>query len=69
MKTYQILVFSVLIILISGATGCQTGSKESTSGPFVGGFTGLTAVFVEDAPPASGLFQGESFPIDGEKSH
>ena len=66
MKIYQILAFSVLIILISGATGCQTGSKESTSGPFVGGFTGLTAAFVEDAPPASGLFQGESFPIEIE---
>ena len=66
MKIYQVLVFSVLIILVSGATSCQTGSKESTSGPFVGGFNGLTAEFGNDAPLSSGVFQGESFPIEVE---
>jgi hypothetical protein len=67
MKIHKSLILAVVIVLISGAS-CQMGGNKDTSGagPFIGGFDGLIATFVEDAPPSSGIFQGESFPIEVE---
>lgn len=66
MKYHKLLFLAVLIVLVSGAS-CQTGSNKSTSaGPFIGGFDGLQVNFIEDAPPSSGIFEKESFPIEVE---
>ncbi len=62
-------VFGVLILivvlLISGPTGCQT-TKESGAGPYVGGNDGLSIAFLDDAPTLSGNFQGEQIPLEVE---
>ncbi len=66
MKIYNILILAVLVVLVSGAA-CERGEKGvDTKGPFVGGYDGLLISFLDDAPPSSGIFEKEAFPIEVE---
>ena len=62
-KGYFIFLVLVSLILISGQA-CER--KDKGGGVFLGGKDGLVIDFVEDAPPLSGIFKDEAFPIDVE---
>ncbi|MBU2639206.1 MAG: hypothetical protein KKG75_00700 [Nanoarchaeota archaeon] len=67
MRKYALgVVLLIVVLLVSGQEGCQTGGETVGTGPYVGGNDGLSIVFLEDAPPASGNFQGESIPLEVE---
>ena len=67
MRKYALgVVILIAVLLVSGQEGCQTGDKTAGEGPYVGGNDGLSVLFLEDAPPASGNFQGESIPLEVE---
>lgn len=66
MRFHKVLILAVLVILVSGAT-CERGEKTvGAKGPFVGGFDGLEINFLDDAPPSSGIFEKEPFPVELE---
>ncbi len=62
-KRYYIFLVLISLILISGQA-CERRDKKA--GVFLGGKEGLVIDFVEDAPPISGIFKDEGFPIDVE---
>lgn len=62
-KRYVILFILASLFLIVGQS-CE--KKNESSGVFLGGKDGLLINFVDDAPPISGVFQNEAFPIDVE---
>ncbi|MBI2106091.1 hypothetical protein HYT56_04615 [Candidatus Woesearchaeota archaeon] len=62
-KRYVILFIIVSLFLIVGQS-CER--KDEKTGVFLGGKDGLSVGFVDDAPPISGIFQNEAFPIDVE---
>lgn len=62
-KRYWIFLVLISLILISGQACERKGKGE---GVFLGGKDGLVIDFVEDAPPLSGIFKDEAFPIDVE---
>ncbi|MBI2507961.1 hypothetical protein HYV89_03335 [Candidatus Woesearchaeota archaeon] len=62
-KRYCIFLVIISLILISGQS-CD--KKDKKGGVFLGGKGGLVIDFVEDAPPLSGIFKDEAFPIDVE---
>ena len=55
-----LLILFSLIFLV----GQSCESKNKGEGVFLGGNQGLSANFLDDAPPLSGNFQSEAFPID-----
>src|SRR3989344_649164 len=62
-KGYLFLMVLISVILVSGQS-CERNSKSG--GAFLGGNQGLAANFLDDAPPISGNFQNQNFPIDIE---
>ncbi|MEK6856852.1 MAG: hypothetical protein AABX49_02440 [Nanoarchaeota archaeon] len=63
-KGYFLFLIFITIFLVSGQT-CDR-NKEKGEGGFLGGKEGLVIDFVDDAPPLSGIFKGEAFPVDVE---
>ena len=63
-KRYFLFLIFVALFLVSGQA-CERG-KEKGDGVFLGGKDGLVIDFVDDAPPISGVFKDEPFPIDVE---
>ena len=63
-KRYFLFLIFVAVFLVSGQA-CERG-KEKGEGVFLGGKDGLVIDFVDDAPPLSGIFKDEPFPIDVE---
>jgi len=66
MRYHKLLLLAVLVVLVSGATCERGGGKTTSQGPFIGGTEGLQISFIDDAPPSSGIFEGESFPVEVE---
>ncbi len=53
MKYYSLFLALVLIIILSGASGCQTTTTTPKTGTFIGGTDGVSVSFVNLAPPSS----------------
>ena len=62
-KRSLILLMIITLFLVAGQT-CE--KKDKGGGVFLGGKEGLVIGFVDDAPPISGIFKDEAFPIDVE---
>ena len=67
MRKYALgILILAVTLLLSGQEGCDRGGDVSTEGPYVGGTEGLVISFLDDAPPATGNFQGEDFNLEVE---
>ena len=60
-KRYLTLLVLFSLMLVVGQS-CESSNKGE--GVFLGGKEGLVSNFLDDAPPISGNFQNEAFPID-----
>jgi hypothetical protein len=61
-----IIIFLVVIALLTMAQECQTtDNNKNTVNPFLGGQSGLTVQFVDDAPPPE-VFDSNAFPFNIE---
>src|SRR3989344_2937052 len=63
-KRHYLFLILITLFLVSGQA-CER-DKEKGEGGFLGGKEGLVIDFVDDAPPISGIFKDEPFPIDVE---
>lgn len=63
-KRYFLFLIFVAVFLVSGQA-CDR-NKEKGEGVFLGGKEGIVIDFVDDAPPLSGIFKDDPFPIDVE---
>lgn len=59
-RHFTLLVLFSLVLIIGQS--CESSNKGE--GVFLGGSQGLSLNFLDDAPPISGNFQNEAFPID-----
>jgi hypothetical protein len=66
-KYFLVVLMLAVTLMISGQQGCdRTSSEDVGEGPYVGGNDGLEIAFLDDAPPLSGNFQGDSIPLELE---
>ena len=62
-KRYLTLLTLLSLVFLVGQS-CE--SSDKSEGVFLGGSQGLSVNFLDDAPPISGNYQNEAFPIDVE---
>ena len=66
-KYFLVVLLLAVTLMISGQQGCTTGGSDNVGeGPYVGGNDGLEIIFLNDAPPLSGNFQGDPVPLEVE---